>query len=564
MGNRRSARLVLIVGAVFAVALAARAAPLYWSSLPATTDGFRYARLAERLLATGTFPLSVIDSDEFVFTLGLAATSALTGIQPLQAAQVFVSVSGAAAPVAGAAVAYRVAAERGWPDRRILLATALTGFGLALDGIFLRRTGVPDEEALGLLLVPILVFAAHRWLHSGRLAWGLSTALVLIVFPPLHNLSSLIGVLSVSGLVAIHAVRAPGRGSLLRAVTLGLGAWVVFIGYFEATARLGLRLTYSDLLRPYPGLFIAWLVVLLVGGIWIRRTSLGAQRLTTMAPIGAFFLVVGVNTFTPIFPGTVPSPPLVVALILGLAVPVGFAALGLRAIRRESGVVVLAMLLAPVVFIYYLLSASLTPEFFGAVIRAQGFAHVPAFVLAGLGIAWLVNVDRRTDVGNRPLVAVAVVLFAAAVVVTLPLGYLNLDTGSYPSTMFESEFEATDFVTDHITGEFTTEHSLSRPAILYHKPLSPYRVTGDGTRVTVGATATWIRGGPPPDCPLLSQQAWTTTGAHLYPTAPGVIAAPTYENTLSTRNVVYTTSGYDPLVLSLPATRTSTNGTWRC
>jgi hypothetical protein len=461
-------------------------------------------------------------------------------------------------------LAYRVATERGWTDRRVLLATALAGFGLALDGIFLRRTGVPDEEALGLLLVPILALAAHRWLASGRRSWGVSTALVLLVLPPLHNLSSLVGVLSVSGLVAIHIVRAQDRGSLLRAGALGIGGWVLFLGYFESMARLGLRITYSGLLRPYPGLFLAWVLLLLVGVVWVRRTAPGLQRLTALAPIGLFFLVVGVNIFTPIFPGTIPSPPLVVALILGLAVPVGFAAVGLPAVRRETGLVVLVTLLAPVVFIYYLLSASLTPDFFGAVIRAQSFAHVPAFVLAGIGIAWLSSPDRTAYSLKRPLVVGAVVLFAAAVLLTLPLGYLNLDTGSYPSTTFESEFEATGFATEHVEREFTTEHSLSRPAILYHAPLGPYRVTGEGTRITVGPTRSWVRGGPPPDCPLLSQRSWTTTGAHLYPAAPGVVGESRYEGTLSERNVVYTAGGYDQLVLSLPTEGTSENRSWRC
>jgi hypothetical protein len=564
MGERRTPRLALVVVAIFAVALAVRAAPLYWSSLPATTDGFRYARLAERLLATGVFPLSVIDSDEFVFTLGLATASAVTGIPPLRVAQGFVSGAGAGAPVVGAALAYRVATERGWPDRRALLATALTGFGLALDGIFLRRTGVPDEEALGLLLVPVLALAAHRWLVSGRTAWGISTALVLLVFPPLHNLSSLIGVLSVSAVVALYAVRASSTREVGRAGALGLGAWVVFLGYFEFAAWLGLRLTFSGLLRPYPGLFLAWVLALLIGVVWVRRTSRGLQRLTVLAPIGAFFLVVGLNTFTPVFPGTVPSPPMVVALVLGLAVPVGFAALGLPTVRSQTGGVVLATLLAPVVLIYYMLSASLTPEFFGAVIRTQSFAHVPAFVLAALGIAGLSALGPSVHARRRSLVAGAIVLFAVAVLLTLPLGYLNLDTGSYPSTTFESEFETTGFATEYVDGEFTTEHSLSRPAILYHTPLSPYRVTGDGTRVTVGPTRSWVRGAPPPDCPLLSQQSWTTTGAHLYPTAPGVVEPSRYEETLSKRNVVYTAGGYDHLVLSLPTNATGASESWRC
>jgi len=51
----------------------------------------------------------------------------------------------------------------------------------------------------------------------------------------------------------------------------------------------------------------------------------------------------------------------------------------------------------------------------------------------------------------------------------------------------------------------------------------------------------------------VSQRSWTTTtGAHLFPAAPQVISSERYRAGVAERHVVYTSSGRDPLILSLP------------
>jgi hypothetical protein len=555
MGSRDvRAQWLLVIAAVIAVAIAARTGPLVWSPLPATLDGFRYVRLAERLLATGHLPTAAIESDELVFTLVLAAGSQATGVAPLALAQPLVTATGAAGPLVGAALVARLTREREWPSRRRLAAVALTGFGLALDGIFLRRTGVPDEEAFGLALVPLAVIAAHRYLATGRRGWGGVTGLLVVALPPLHNLSSLVGVLSVTGLVALHATRAATTATATRALGLGAAAWVVFLGYFELAARLGLELTFSGLLRPYPALFIAWVIALVAGVVWVRSTTSRLQRLGLFLPVGGCFVVLVVNAVRPVFPGTIASPPLILALLFGFAIPVAFAVGGTPMMRRRSGLVVLATLVAPLVFIYYALSAALTPEFFSAVIRVQSYTHVPAFVLASVGVLAATQRVRATSLpGRRLLVGGLLVVFAVGVAVTLPLGYLNLDTGSAPSTTFPSEYRATGFATTHADGQFATDQNFGQLISNGHAPLARPQLDPTAGRATSAPTRTWLRGGPPPGCPLLSQQSWTRTGAHLYPAPPQTVAAPAYNRTLATRHVVYTTGGMDPVTLSLPA-----------
>jgi hypothetical protein len=553
-------RDALLVLAVFAAALAARAAPLYWSPLPATLDGFNYAGLARATLATGAFPWNadVLAADEVGFTAVLSTASAVTGVEPLSLAQPLIAVVGAAAPLAGIALA-RDLAPASWSPRRIRVAAALVGFGLALEGLFLRRTGVPDEEAVGLLLVPLLALVAGRWLAGGRRAWGGLTLLLLVVLPPLHNLSSLLGLLTVSGLVALHAVRGTG-GGLRRVAALAAGAWVYVFGYFLLTARVGLVTSYGQLFEPYLGLFLAWVVLMAFAVVWVGGADPRGQRAAFLAPVGLGVLLVAVNAVVPLFPGTVPTLSPVALGVAALLVPVGLAAVGLPAVRWAGGPAVLALFAAPAALSYYALTASLTPPFFDAVVRIQSFAHVPVFVLAGVGAAGLLAGRRdgpragadADDGLRRALGAALVAALLVAVVATVPLGYVNLDTGTYPSTTLESEFGATSFATDRVEGRYATDHTLARVDTHYLSGPTPgIGVTPTG-EARVAPTRSWLAGGSPPGCPTLTQGSWTTTGAHLYPAPPGTVPPEAYRSWLSSRHVVYRASGLDPLVLSVP------------
>jgi hypothetical protein len=542
----------LLVLAAFAVAVAARAVPLFWSPLPATLDGFNYAGLARATLETGSLPwdAGVLAADELGFATVLATASAVTGVDPLYLAQPLIAFVGAVTVLAGIALV-RELAPATWPTRRVGLAVAIVGFGLALDGLFLRRTGVPDEEAVGLLLVPLLALAAHRWLDGGRRAWAGVGALLLAFLPPLHNLSSLVGLLTLSGLFALHAVRSSGAG-LVRAGVLAALAWVHVFGYFVFVERFGLVTSYGDLFDPYLGLFLAWVVLLVVGVVWIRGATSRGQRAAFLAPVGLGVLVVALNAVVPLFPGTITTLSPVLLGVGALLVPVALAAVGLPGVRRGSGPAVLALFAAPAALSYYALTASLTPEFFDAVVRIQSFAHVPVFVLAGAGAAGLVA-RAGSPRGRRRLGAVVAALLLLSVAVTVPLGYVNLDTGTYPSTTLESEFGAATFATGRVDGRYATDHTLSRVDTHYLSgPAPPDEGFTSRGRARVDPTRSWLAGGNPPTCPTLSQRSWTTTGAHLYPAPPGTVSPAEYRSWLLSRNVVYQASGLDPLTLSVP------------
>jgi hypothetical protein len=168
--------------------------------------------------------------------------------------------------------------------------------------------------------------------------------------------------------------------------------------------------------------------------------------------------------------------------------------------------------------------------------------------LAGLAIATVlsrstgvsVDADAALTPSRSFLRIFVVVLVLVATVGSLPFAYINLDTGSYPSTTFDSEFHGVAFVSERTDGPWTTDHSLSRSGIHYFR-----------SDTGVSATASWLSGGASPTCPVLSQESWTTTGAHLFPFAPETVSEERYGEWLGSRNVVYVNTGRDPVTVSL-------------
>jgi hypothetical protein len=388
--------------------------------------------------------------------------------------------------------------------------------------------------------------------------------------PPLHNMSGLVAGVTLTGIATAMLARADDIRDAVAALGLGLGYWAVYFGYAMAAPSVGLELTYSGLLGSTLGLFVAWVVAVAIIAAWSRSASPTALRVAWLLPVGGWFALVGVNAVVTIYPGTVPSPDIVALLIGAYVVPVALVGVSIPDGRTGTGLSVFAALLAPVALVYYGLTATLTPQFFGYIIRVQSFAHLPAFVFVGSAVGALLVSGRATDasipevarraaadggvavdgprlsrealvtLGRVAVVIVVVVALAA----TLPIGYMDLDTGAIPSTTTPGEFQSVTFAERHLDGPYATDHALSRVGILYY-PDTP-------ATVTVGPIRSWLRGGPPPSCPVLVAEEWTTAGAHLYPTAPETLSEERYERFLAERNVVYRSSGTDPHALVVP------------
>lgn len=573
MTDRRRG-LAFIAVATLAVGIATRAWPLYWSPYPATLDAFRYARLAGAML-DGTLPVAPLQADEVVFTSVHAFTAAATGVSPVYVAQPMVAVTGGASCLTAVALVARIGRERGWSTRRLRVAATVAGLGIAVEGLYLRRSGVPDEEAFGLLVVPLLAFVAWQALRTRRAAWWVPAVALALTMPPLHNMSGLVAGVTLTGIATAMLARAERLRDAVAALGLGLGYWTVYFSYALVAPSLGLQLTYSGLLSGTLGLFVAWLAAVAVIAAWARSASATALRVAWLLPVGGWFVLVGVNAVVPIYPGTVPSPDIVALLIGAYVVPVALVGVSIPDGRQGTGLPTLAALLAPVALVYYGLTGTLTPQFFGYVIRVQSFAHLPAFVFVGGAVGALLVQDRAsgqrvTDAARRVAadggvtaegsrfpsedlatvgrVVVALVV-AIALAATLPVGYMDLDTGAIPSTTTPGEFQGVTHAERHVTGPYATDHALSRVGVLYYPDTA--------ATVAVRPIRSWLQGGPPPSCPVLAAEDWTTAGAHLYPAPPETLTRERYDRFLTERDVVYQSGGADPHALVLPQNQTA-------
>lgn len=533
------------------VAMATRLYPLSWSPYPGTLDGFVHARVAREALARGRLRLPGLRADQIIEPMDLAIVSAVMGIEPVRLAQPMYGLVGSVTVLLGILFVVRLGRERGWHRDTLKLAAITVGFVLAVDGLFVRRTGVPDSDTFTLLLIPLVTLAVFLYARRGRRAWLVVTAVGLLVLPLTHTFSTLIAALGLTALLAVEVGRAGKRRRV--GVVVGLVGlfWLYIYSYYQVAPLLSLSVPYVGRISAHPGLFLAWVVLLVLGVRMFPRLSGRTQRAGILLPIGLFFAIMVVNARVQVFPGTVQTPTIVLLLLLPLAIPALVAGLGAPSMgRRDSvGMVVLVLIAAPFAQILFSLTAALTPEFFATAMRAQTFAHVGWAALVAIAAVtlpsaltpWGVTPDR--DRITRGLVVGIVVV---AVLWTLPIAYIALDTGGYPKGAFSSEFQAATFVHEHVEGPWTSDHKQTSIAGNYY-----------GTNGRVGPTASWLSGGNPPDCTLLSKRSWTTNGAHLFPTAPLTISSDRYERTVAVRNRIYSTGGLDPITITRPRVQTT-------
>lgn len=539
--SRRSRRVVLALVALLGVALVFRAGPLYWSPYPSTLDGFNYAASAQTAIDTGTLPLTG-RADNLFFTTVFAVAGLVFDATALRVTQPAATVIGTGICLVGVAIARRAVKESATVSVSASSVALVAAGLLAVEGLFLRRTTVPDSDLVGILFVLVVAVSLQYAYRTGRLRWYGITGLLLLIFPLLHTFTSFVVGFVITGLTARHIARRLSVRSLVGGVAIAGGFWAYMAIYYRtAQTVLSLVVPYVDRVTAYPGLFVAWAIVLVVGIVWLQHTSRRIRQVVYLGTVGTFFLVVALNAVTPIFPGTASTPRIVLALVALLAF-VTVAATGSLDLVGEGdgGTVLLALFLSPAVIIGFSLTASLTPEYFATALRAQTFLHFPVIAVASVTLARLLERGGSGSV-RRGLRVAVVVIVVVATVATAPLAFVNMDTGSVPSTTLSSEYESVSFVSTRYPGTWTTDHSLSRVG-----------AHSFDTNVTMTPAASWLSGGPSPKCAVLSQRSWTTTGAHLFPSDPETVPPDVYASWTASRNVIYTASGLDPTIVSLP------------
>ncbi|WP_276997645.1 hypothetical protein, partial [Haloquadratum walsbyi] len=516
----------LWVGVVIVIALGFRVVPLYWSSLPSTLDGFAYAAAGEMAVQTGSFPLDG-RADRLVFASLLGSIGMITGEGVLAVTQPVASLIGTASVAFGIVITRRVVAESSSisadPTRVGLIAGGL----LVAEGLFLRRTSVPDEEILGILLTLTVALSLHYAYRSGAPRWYTIAIGILAIFPLLHTFTSFVVGLVVTAVTVRHITQSQSLPSVVIGTGITGGFWLHIATYYSlAESTLSLTVPYVDRVTAYPGLFIGWVLLLIIGSVWIAQTTTRLRQISYFATISGLLAVLIINTVTPVFPGTVTTPPIVGIFVLLIGV-VALSAVGaLDILSQYDGITILgALFIAPAAIIGFSLTASLTPEYFATAMRTQTFLHLPVLVVSAIGLSKLLQWDRR---GIATICIVVVVLLAAF---SAPLAYLNMDTGSNPSTTLDSEYQAVQFSSTQLPVSWAGDHSLTR--VGGHQ-------FNDGDLRPV---AQWLNDGNSPRCVVISQESWTTTGAHLFPQAPETVARSEYSEWLFQRNVIYSSSG---------------------
>jgi hypothetical protein len=451
----------------------------------------------------------------------------------------------------------------------------VAGYALAIEGLYLRRSGVTDEEALAFLLLPLFVLAVHRALTASqhRTPWTVLSIGFFLIFPLLHTFSSLIAGIAITGIAGFAVARDLTYRRALGALTVVGSFWLYVGGYYHFATKTVLTVPYVDRVTAYPGLFVAWLILLLAGGVWLQRTSTRLQRLVLLLPLGGWFALLVVNSVRSVFPGMQTTPPLLLGFVALYLIPVLLFVVGFPLTTRTlDGItpVIVALILAPLVVVFFSLTASLTPEYFDTAIRGHTFIHTGIFICVGLAVGHLAarqgsnpaasadhksadQKKRYVSARNssspsrmrRGLAVGLAILVLITALGTMPLAFVHLDTMAYPKVTTQSMFEAAEFASTHATEPWATDDPLTRVSSHSHAEAN----------VSTGSIIRWLNGGAAPTCPALIQQSWATSGAHLFPAPAATLNETDLKMFSAQRNVVYSVDGSKQIRLIGPQTR---------
>ncbi|AGB38654.1 hypothetical protein [Natronococcus occultus] len=527
--HRRLGKAAVIV---LATAIAVRLAPLLWTPYPFNPDGFVFAARARDALALGALPLESIGPHGYVFPTLLTAIAAITDVAPLWLAQPTIAVVGAVPAALAVGFVGRLADSRA--GGVVALAALAAGLTLALEGVYLRRTVTVSYEVLGLLFVPIVAIATARFCRSGRFRWGVVLGTILVVLPVTHHLSTFIAALTATTVVAVVTVRRYRP-------TLGFGLlflvpfWLYVLGYYGVT-----RPPFSDELAANPGLFVAWVVVAIVGAAWLADARDRPIRLLVGAILLSGFAILAANAAIGLFPGTAATPRRLLAFVVPLVVLAALASWGLPlGVGRDGDrAVVLGLFVAPIAWVGFAVTAGVDPVYALFARRGQTFVHLAAVVCAGLAI---VALARTVAPSRRRAVAVWVpVLLCCCALASLPLAFAGLEALAYQGTTTSEEFAATEFASATLESEWTSDDHLTRVASNYH-----------GAGVSPQATYEWLHGGEV-RCPTAIQSSWQTVGAQQYPDDPIDVDGATLAEARASENAVYASGGADPITIVVP------------
>ncbi|MDG5821197.1 sodium/phosphate symporter [Natronococcus sp. A-GB7] len=527
-------RLAVVTLTVFAVAFAVRMAPTVWTPYPFNPDGFVFAAQARDSIAAGSL-VETVEPYGYTFPTLLSIVALVTAVGPLWIAQPTIAFVGAVPSVIAAVLTWQIADRRGTDPSVTAVASLAAGTTLALEGVFLRRTVAVSYEVLGILFVPLVAIAAYRFFRTERRRWGVVTGAFVLVLPITHHLSAIVAALTLTAVCVLAGLETWRRRAL--SVALLVVVWAYVGAYYWIVDP-----SYTGEPVEQYGLFVAWIVLLCALAYWLSTAAPAVTRGTLGGGLLFGFAVVVADAVWGVFPGTMAPP----SLLLGLLAPlVVLAALGSWGVPNATGprgprAVVLALLLAPLVWVGFSLTRGVDPAIEIFVQRGQTFAHLAVVVSAGIGI---VDLAGRTTPRARRTVAVSLaVVLCLCALASLPIAFVGLEALSYQGTTTSEEFAAATFATTTLGAEWTSDDHLTRIAGNYYEAGGSSQPAAD-----------WLReGGGELHCSTALQSSWQTVGAQQYPGAPVTIPQPAYDAAIDGGHAIYATTGSDPVTIVVP------------
>ncbi len=520
-----------LVVSLYFIALSFRLVPLLFSPLPFNIDGFPLAKIAQGMVASGAWSLDPADVNRYnlempVYSFLWSAVAQLGGLDVLVALQAVMPLLTSTVVLPGYLLGVKA-------TRHPIVGFA-SGLFLAIFGSFLFVTSAAMKEAVGLLVLPVVVLLFAERADPRKRALAL---LGLLLLPFLHHLTTLVALGTVAALVVLgHARAVEGRRFRWRSLLLdvatgplpGLAAWAYyaavdmpFLGTVTAPDAIALFLSITILLaaalvrmgRPVPRR--------------LGRSVAGSVHPILVVPALALSVLL-LNERTSLFAGALRTQAGLLPVLVAAAVLAAFAFIGYQLVRRtanRANDLVLAMLIAPTALVLFGFLRGLDFVSQALVYRSFDFLDYGLAVLAGIGLAAAWGRLRRTKAGRVALAAA----FLGALLATTPMACSSQAVFGVENVTTPAEFEALSVLASLHPVNVTTDQRLADVAAWW------FGLRTDKSLPLVLRDNGSVSGH---DYALVLER-WTTVGAQEHPSPNVILPVSVLDRFLAEHRVVY-------------------------
>ena len=519
-----------LVASLYALALALRYVPLTFSPLPFNVDGYPLAWVSRGINTTGIWQIEpgVNRYSELMplYPLVWSTVSQLGGLSVLGDFQAIMPA------ILGTVVfpAYLLGAKA----TRNPVVGFVSGLFVAIFGSFLFLTSAAMKEALGLVVLPILVllFAERADPRKRAIAF-----VWLVLLPLLSQLMDFLVLGIVAALVVLTHSRAISQGrfsgqALLFDCVTGPGlASLAYFYYFTVNMPGLSAIAAPDALA----LFLGVVTLLTASFVRMRRNASPRVGQPLVRPIGPILLVPAlafaaliVNSQMDLFAGVLRTQAALGPILLAGAVLAVFAFLGYQLVRRttnRAGDGLFAMAVAPVALVLFAFLRGLDSLSQTLVVRSFDFVDYALAVLVGVGVAYTWMRLRSKKSARIALAATLIV----ALLATTPMAWNTQAVFGVNNVTTPAEYQALAFLATLHPANVTTDERLVYMASLWFgvnaSSTLPFLLENNQS-VSSYAYAVVL-------------DEWTTVGAQVYPAPNIVLSAKVLNGFLAQNRVVY-------------------------